>query len=178
MKDKKKTLIVSVFPKVDVAESVHGAYDYDALSKQSDYLQIMAYDRHWATSEAGAIAPIGWFEENLKYAIEHGGGAGKVIIGLSLYGYDWGGKAEAETVTYVDATVRAEKAGAQILFDETDKAPYFIYDDHEVWFEDERSMNAKLDVIAKYNPAGIALWRLGQEQPEIWNAITAKYPKQ
>ena len=178
MKDKKKTLIVSVFPKVDVDESVHGAYDYDALSKQSDYLQIMAYDRQWATSEAGAIAPIGWFEENLKYAIEHGGGAGKVIIGLSLYGYDWGGKAEAETVTYVDATVRAEKAGAQVQFDETDKAPYFIYDDHEVWFEDERSMNAKLDVIAKYNPAGIALWRLGQEQPEIWNAITAKYPKQ
>jgi spore germination protein YaaH len=39
-------------------------------------------------------------------------------------------------------------------------------------------MNAKLDVVAKYNPAGIALWRLGQEQPEIWNAITAKYPKQ
>ncbi len=178
MKDKDKTLIVSVFPKIDVAESVHGAYDYDALSKQSDYLQIMAYDRHWATSEAGAIAPIGWFEENLRYAIEHGGGAGKIIIGLSLYGYDWGGGDKAETVTYVDATVRAEKAGAEIRFDETDKAPYFIYDGHEVWFEDERSMNAKMDVIAKYNPAGIALWRLGQEQPEIWNVVMAKFPKQ
>lgn len=177
MKEKNKTLIVSVFPKIDVDESVHGAYDYEALSKQSDYLQIMAYDRHWATSEAGAIAPIGWFEDNLRYAIEHGGGSGKIIIGLSLYGYDWGGGKEAETVTYVDAIVRAEQAGAEIFFDETDRAPYFIYDNHEVWFEDKRSMDAKLDVIAKYNPAGVALWRLGQEQPEIWEVIEAKFPK-
>lgn len=177
MKEKKKTLIVSVFPKVDVDESVHGAYDYEALSKQSDYLQVMAYDRHWATSEAGAIAPIGWFEDNLRYAIEHGGGAGKIIIGLSLYGYDWGGGEEAETVTYVDATVRAQQHGAEIFFDQTDRAPYFVYDGHEVWFEDRRSMDAKLDVIAKYNPAGIAMWRLGQEQPEVWDAIRAKFPK-
>ena len=177
MKDKKKTLIVSVFPKIDVDESVHGAYDYEALSKQSDYLQIMAYDRHWATSEAGAIAPIGWFEDNFKYAIEHGGGAGKIIIGLSLYGYDWGGGEEAETVTYVDATVRAQQHGAEIFFDQTDRAPYFVYDGHEVWFEDQRSIDAKLDVIAKYNPAGIAMWRLGQEQPEVWDVIRAKFPK-
>ena len=78
----------------------------------------------------------------------------------------------------LDSLATAEKAGAEIRFDETDKAPYFIYDGHEVWFEDERSMNAKMDVIAKYNPAGIALWRLGQEQPEIWNVVTAKFPKQ
>lgn len=177
MKEADKTLIVSVFPKIEVDESVMGAYDYEALSKQSDYLQIMAYDRHWATSKAGAIAPIGWFEDNLKYAIEHGGGAGKIIIGLSLYGYDWGDADKAETVTYVDAVVKAEQAGAEIFFDETDKAPYFFYDNHEVWFEDLRSMNAKLDVIARYNPAGIALWRLGQEQPEIWQAIETKFPK-
>lgn len=176
IKEKNKTLIVSVFPKIDVDESVMGAYDYEALSKVSDYLQLMAYDRHWATSAAGAIAPIGWFEDNIKYAIEHGGGAGKIVVGLSLYGYDWSG-GKAETVTYVDAIVRAEQQGAEIFFDETDKAPYFFYDDHEVWFEDTRSMNAKMDVIAKYNPAGIALWRLGQEQPEIWQVIETKFPK-
>lgn len=177
MKEKNKTLIVSVFPKIEVDESVMGAYDYEALSKVCDYLQIMAYDRHWATSKAGAISPIGWFEDNLKYAIEHGGGRGKIIIGLPLYGYDWGTGEQAETLTYVDAIVRADRQGAEIFFDETDQAPYFFYGDHEVWFEDTRSMNAKLDVIDRYNPAGIALWRLGQEQPEIWQAIETKFPK-
>lgn len=176
MQEKNKTLIVSVFPKIDVDESVMGAYDYESLSKVSDYLQIMAYDRHWATSKAGAIAPIGWFEDNLKYAIEHGGRSDKIIMGLSLYGYDWGAD-QAETLTYVDAIVRAEQQGAEVFFDETDQAPYFFYDNHEVWFEDVRSMNAKLDVIDKYNPAGIALWRLGQEQPEVWQAIETKFPK-
>lgn len=174
---KGKTLIVSVFPKVEVDESVMGAYDYEALSKVCDYLQIMAYDRHWATSKAGAVAPIGWFEDNLKYAIEHGGGSDKIIIGLPLYGYDWGGDKVAETVTYVEAIVRADRQGAEVFYDEKSQAPYFFYGDHEVWFEDVRSMNAKLDVIDKYNPAGIALWRLGQEQPEIWQAIETKFPK-
>ncbi|SDF66779.1 Spore germination protein YaaH [Sporolituus thermophilus DSM 23256] len=174
-----KTVIVSVFPKIDVHESVHGAYDYGALAKNADFIQVMLYDRHWATSEPGAIAPIDWYEKNLKYAIEQAGGPHKVIAGVSAYGYDWPaekGKA-AETIKYVDAIVLAEKYGAKILYDEAVQAPHFKYKDHEVWFENDRSTAAKLDVVAKYNPAGIAIWRLGQEQPEIWPLIDKKFPK-
>ncbi|WP_040683332.1 glycosyl hydrolase family 18 protein [Thermosinus carboxydivorans] len=174
-----KTVIVSVFPKVDVHESVHGAYDHGALAKNADFIQVMLYDRHWATSEPGPIAPIDWYEKNLKYAIEQAGGPHKVIAGVGAYGYDWPPDKDrpAETVKYVDAIVLAEKYGAKILYDETVQAPHFKYKGHEVWFENDRSTAAKLDVVAKYNPAGIAIWRLGQEQPEIWPLIDKKFPK-
>ena len=178
LKKLNKTVIISVFPKVDVHESVHGAYNYDELTKNADFLQIMLYDRHWGTSEAGAIAPIGWYEQNLQYAIQHAGGPHKVIAGVSAYGYDWPQGGQGETIKYSDAIVLAEKKGAKIEYDDKDQAPHFKYDNHEVWFENAKSTEAKLNVLAKHNPAGIAIWRLGQEQPEIWPLVDKKFPKQ
>jgi spore germination protein YaaH len=177
MKAINKTVIVSVFPKVDVDPSVHGAYNYAELTKSADFLQLMLYDRHWGTSAPGAIAPIDWYEQNLKYAIEQAGGPNKVIAGVSAYGYDWPKGGQGETIKYVDAIVLAQKNGAKIMYDDKSQAPNFKYKDHEVWYENEKSTAAKLDVVAKYNPAGIAIWRLGQEQPEIWPVIDQKFPK-
>lgn len=177
LKGVNKTVIISVFPQVDVAEDVSGAYDYPELAKNTDFLQIMTYDYHWATSKPGPIAPIDWYEKNIKYAIEKAGGPHKIIIGVGGYGYDWVGK-EGETVTYVDAVVLAKKHGVKIEYDEAAQAPHFRYGEHEVWFENDRSTSAKMDILAKYNPAGIALWRLGQEQPEVWSIIDKKFPKQ
>ncbi|WP_378957141.1 glycosyl hydrolase family 18 protein [Pelosinus sp. sgz500959] len=174
-----KTLIISVFPQVDVAEDVSGAYNYPEIAKNTDFLQIMTYDYHWSTSpKPGPIAPIDWYEKNIKYAIEKCGGPHKVIIGVGAYGYDWVKGKDGETITYVDAIVRAEQNGAKIMYDEKAQSPHFSYNNHEVWFENDKSTAAKLDIIAKYNPAGIALWRLGQEQPEIWPLINQKFPKQ
>lgn len=178
MKAINKTVIISVFPQVDVSEDVSGAYNYPELAKNSDFLQIMLYDRHWATSEAGAIAPIDWYEKNLKYSIENAGGANKIIAGVGAYGYDWVKGKDAETITYVDAIARADQKGVKIEYDEASQAPHFKYDDHEIWFENDKSTSAKLDIVAKYNPVGIAVWRLGQEQPEIWGIIDKKFPKQ
>lgn len=178
MKGINKTLIISVFPQVDVAEDVSGAYNYPELSKNADFLQIMTYDYHWSTSpKPGPVAPIDWYEKNIKYAIDNAGGPHKVIIGVGAYGYDWVPGKDGETITYVDAIVRAEQNGAKIMYDDNAQSPHFKYDNHEVWFENDKSTAAKLDVVAKYNPAGIALWRLGQEQPEIWPLINTKFPK-
>ncbi|MBP2655230.1 MAG: ydhD 2 [Firmicutes bacterium] len=178
MKAINKTVIISVFPQVDVGEDVSGAYDYPALAQNADFLQIMLYDNHWATSKPGPIAALDWYEKNLKYAIDKAGGPQKVIAGVSAYGYNWPTNGQGETIRYAEAVVLAEKKGAKIMYDETAQAPYFKYDGHEVWFENDKSTAAKLDIVAKYDPAGIAIWRLGQEQPEIWPIIDKKFPKQ
>jgi len=173
-----KTVIISVFPQVDVTEDIAGAYNYPELAKNADYLQIMTYDHHWESSPPGPLAPIDWYEKNIKNAIDQVGNKNKIIVGVGLYGYDWQKGNGAETVTYVDAIVRAEQNGAKISYDEDAQAPHYKYDGHEVWFENEHSTSAKLDVINKYDPAGIAFWRLGQEQPEVWATVQKKYPKQ
>lgn len=173
-----KLVIISVFPQVDVAADISGAYNYPELAKNSDFLQIMTYDHHWSTSPPGPIAEIGWYEKNIRYAIDACGGPQKVIIGMGAYGYDWPHEGAADTVKYVDAIVKAEQNGVKINYDEGAEAPWFKYKNREVWFENAKSTSAKLDVIAKYNPAGIAVWRLGQEQPEIWSLIDRKFPRQ
>lgn len=177
MSSANKTVIISVFPQVDVAEDVSGAYNYPELAKNADFLQIMTYDNHWSTSKPGPIAPIDWYEKNIKYAIDQCGGPHKVLIGVGAYGYEWAKGKDGETITYVDAIVRADQHGAKVEYDDAAQAPHYKYADREVWFENDKSTAAKLDVVAKYNPAGIAIWRLGQEQPEIWPIINQKFHK-
>ncbi|MGI6092416.1 MAG: glycosyl hydrolase family 18 protein [Negativicutes bacterium] len=179
LKQLNKTVIVSVSPKTDVHESVYAAYNYNELVKNADFIQVRLYDRHWAASKPGAIAPISWYEANLKYAIEQVG-ANKVIAGISTYGYNWPAEKgkEAETLKYADAIVLAHKKDAKVMYDDKEQAPYFKYKGGEAWFENDKSTAAKLDIVAKYKPAGIAIWRLGQEQPEIWPLVEQKFPKQ
>lgn len=173
MKKLNKTVFVSVFPKVDIAADVTAAYDYPSLSKNSDYLQIMVYDQHWATATPGPVASIDWVDKNIQAAVQQVGDPKKIIVGIPAYGYDWPDKkrTKAETVTYTQAKDRAQKKGAQIAWDDGAKAPHYKYDNHEVWFENAESTKAKLDLVKKYNVAGIAIWRLGQEDPAMWNVI-------
>lgn len=173
LKKLNKTVIISVFPKVDIATDVTAAYDYPALAKNSDYIQVMAYDQHWATATPGPIAAIGWVEDNIKTAIQQAGSAQKVIVGIPAYGYDWPDKqrTKAETVTHTQAINLAEKKGAKIVWDDNAKAPHFSYSTHEVWFENAESTKHKLGLVKKHNLAGIAIWRLGQEDPKMWDAI-------
>jgi len=39
---------------------------------------------------------------------------------------------------------------------------------HEVWFEDRRSFLAKVELVRRYGLNRVAGWRLGHEDPAIW----------
>ena len=51
-----------------------------------------------------------------------------------------------------------------IQFDETAMTPYFRYwqygIQHEVWFEDVRSLKAKFDLIKEYGLSGAGYWQI------------------
>jgi spore germination protein YaaH len=42
---------------------------------------------------------------------------------------------------------------------------------HEVWIENAASVQSRLDLAARYGIAGVAFWRLGQEDPTVWPVI-------
>ena len=42
---------------------------------------------------------------------------------------------------------------------------------YQIWLEDERSIEVKLNIMEKYQIGGVASWRLGYEKPEIWDVI-------
>jgi spore germination protein len=43
---------------------------------------------------------------------------------------------------------------------------------HEVWIENASSVRARLDLADTYKIAGVAFWRLGQEDPAAWPTIS------
>ncbi len=101
----------------------------------------------------------------------------KIFLGFQIYARDWllphvQGQ-EAETFSPQEAISRAVKYGATIQYDRTAQSPYFRYVDeqgrnHEVWFEDARSAQAKFDMVKQYNLRGISYWALGFPFPQNW----------
>lgn len=174
-----KMITISVFPKIDVPLELQGAYDYAALAPLVDRVVIMAYDKHWSTGPAGPIAPIGWVEENIKYALEYFP-ADKIILGVANYGYDWA-NGYGQDLASKEAMELANKTGAEIYWHDIYQTPYFYYWEdgkkHEVWFENSNSLAFKLDLVNKYNLRGIGIWRLGNETADFWKTINNKFNK-
>ncbi|MGI6129325.1 MAG: glycosyl hydrolase family 18 protein [bacterium] len=156
-----------------------GAFDYQALGKIADSIMIMTYDEHWSGGSAGPVASLGWVKQVIDYATSVIP-AQKIRMGIAAYGYDWpaggyGGKA----VTSKEAASLARQYGATIQWDNASQSPYFIYWPgnyaREVWFENPSSIAAKLDLAAQYKLGGIAIWRLGFEDPGMWQVIADKF---
>jgi spore germination protein YaaH len=89
------------------------------------------------------------------------------------YGYSWRSPGNAHSVSYQRAVELAAK-GSGVRWDASHKAPYAVYDGREMWFENAASISYKLDLVKKYDIKGIALWRLGQEDPDMWQLVASK----
>ncbi len=111
--------------------------------------------------------------------------ASKLFLGVPTYGYDWTlpfvrGGAGAPSLSPVEATQIAVERGAEILYDETAQAPWFRYTDddgrlHEVWFEDARSITAKLRLAEELGLFGIGYWNSMRRFPQNWVILNADY---
>lgn len=148
-------------------------YDYAALGKWADKMIIMAYDQHYSGSAPGPVAGLPWVESVVKYAASQVESS-KIVLGIGLYGYDWPSGQKGKTVDL--AQVRSLPQH-ELGWSEEHYAPYLFYTAgdgvrHEVWFENQKSITAKLELVKKYNLAGIALWRLGLIPAEVWEVVT------
>ena len=106
-------------------------------------------------------------------------------MGMPNYGYDWPlpfqqGSTRAQSISNVQAVALARQYGAEISFDETAQSPWFRYWDengqeHEVWFEDARSMQQKLLLAANNGLRGVGYWNLDRPYPQNWLVLNAMY---
>ncbi len=158
----------------DTSTGWAGAFDYPALASQNDLILVMAYGYRVPSSMTiGSVGPHAWVDRVAAYAATQIPAA-KLLLGLAWYGYDWNitDRGLTRSVRYLDALALAQRFGAPIEYDEFEQVAHFRYYDgssnHEVWFEDARSIAAKSRLATKYGLAGIGGWRLGQEDPAIW----------
>jgi len=154
------------------------AQDWETLGGVCDKMKIMAYDYHWSTSEAGAIAPPDWVEEVIQHARELIPNE-KIYLGIPLYGYDWISE-EGEGITYEEAVNISELNNVQIEIDSSTNSPFFTYTDnednfHEVWFENSQSTSSKLNIVQEYEIGGIDFYRLGGEDKKMWGEVEKQF---
>lgn len=178
-------LVVSmaVTPKSD-SEMWSAFIDRKALIESLDYMMIMAYDEFWAASPvAGSVASLPWVERHLlKIMKEDSVPPDKFILGVPFYTRVWteetvnGKKKVSSRSVYMDNPQRTikEKDLKPVFLPEAGQN-YVEYKDGEklvkIWIEDEVSMKARMDLVRKYNLAGVASWRRGYENPAIWELI-------
>ncbi|WP_017380287.1 glycosyltransferase [Paenisporosarcina sp. TG-14] len=146
------------------------AFDYNNLEKYSDRMILMLYDENFINP--GPIASSSWYAESLSKASKE-----KLIVSLGSYGYDWdwenkeGGKA----VSFEEIMRIAEKANLKVEWDDMSKNPYIKYKEknksHELWFLDSATFYNQWKMAISSGAKGVALWRLGTEDPSIWDIV-------
>lgn len=130
-----------------------------------------------------AVAPINMVRRVVEYALTEIP-TEKISLGIPNYGYDWPlpyeqGVTKAETINNLQAVEIAIDHGARIQFDETAMTPYFRYwqygIQHEVWFEDVRSLKAKFDLIKEFNLSGAGYWQIMNFFRANWLLLADKF---
>ena len=169
----------------------HGSYDYAALAKYADYLMIMAYDEHWQGSEAGPVASITFAERSIAYALKHAP-AEKLVLGIPFYGRIWSedGRFNGNGVSVKTLEKMLADYDADITYSETAQAPKAEFTVTEgdkvytvngksltpgkytVWFEDERSLQSKIQLIHQYDIKGLGSWTLTQAPDSILQQLS------
>lgn len=156
-------------------------FNYALLGEVVDELVVMLYNEHgWPGSGPGPVVSIGWMESVIKYALTKMPGR-KITAAVSVFGFDFNLTTGRNTyATYDMAMDLAKKYNKTITFDQKTQTPMFAYTDesgnkHEVWFENAASIRAKLLAAQRLGIRGIALWRLGMEDPDIWRMIADEF---
>lgn len=171
------SLSTAVAPKVsaDQAGLLYEAHDYPVHGEVCDFVVLMTYEWGYVTGPPMAIAPLDQVRRVLNYAIT-AIPRDKILMGMPTYGRDWRlpyqrGVTRAETFSPVTAVNRAIDVGAAIQFDERAQSPFYRYwdaegNEHIVWFEDPRSLQAKFDTVKEYRLRGLSYWVLGNPFPQ------------
>ncbi len=154
------------------------AFDFEAIGKICDLMVLMAYDQSYTTSKPGPIASQDWFEEGLEDKLKQVP-ANKLIVALGTYGYDWNvskPKSPAVDLGFYEALDRAATKKAKITTQGGDSNSHFSYTaadgKHEVHFLDAVSAWNQYLFLTKNKVRGVSLWRLGLEDPTIWDFLS------
>ena len=186
LKPKGYLLSAALAPKTSADQKgvLYEGHDYEAIGKIVDFIYVMTYEWGWSGGPPMAVAPINQVRKVMEYALTEVPNY-KLMMGMPLYGYDWtlpyvkGGK-WAKAISPAKANELARKYNVEIQYDEDAQSPYFNYTDeegneHEVWFEDARSVQAKFDLVKELVLKGFYYWVLGYDFPQNWLLIDENF---
>ena len=175
----------SLAPKTgaDLKGKWYEAIDYRAIGEVVDFVVIMTYEWGYSGGPPMAVSPIGPVRKVLEYAKTEIDSR-KIMMGQNLYGYDWTlpykpGNPFAKAVSPQRALQIAKERNVAIEYDQIAQAPFFHYwkdgKEHEVWFEDARSIQAKFKLLKELKLLGISYWHSGFDFPQNWYLLNEMF---
>ena len=162
---------------------LYTAHDYAAHGRYADKIVLMTYEWGYVYGAPQAVSPVNRIRRVLDYAVTIMP-AGKILMGFSNYAYDWTLPWKQGTAARVLSNAGAQELAAsqwaEIRYDRTAEAPYFHYTDasgrrHVVWFEDARSIRARLKLVGEYGLGGISLWTADRLWRPIYELLESMY---
>jgi len=166
------TVSVALAPKTSAGQQglLYEGKDYGALGAVADSVLLMTYEWGYTYGPPMAVAPLSMVRRVVEYAVTEIP-ANKIRLGIPNYGYDWPlpyerGVTKAKTLGNIEAVQLAISQGVEIQFDSTAQSPWFTYEEngiqHEVWFEDVRSLQGKFNLMKEFQLSGCGYWTVMQ----------------
>ena len=181
---REKGMMVSIdITPISTSENWSLSLDRKRLSQAVDYVMLMAYDQHWASSPvAGSVAQYSWVEESLIKVLEEVPNY-KLVLGIPFYTRLWkleqtdaGEQVSSQALSMETANDFIKENNIELEWDE-ESGQYHgetIKEGitYKIWIENAKSLKLKSSLVNKYDLAGIASWRKGFETEEVWPAIS------
>ena len=179
-------VIVALAPKTSADQPglLYEGHNYRLLGEAADAVLLMTYEWGYTYGPPLPVAPLPNVRRVVEYALTEIP-ADKILLGIPNYGYDWTlpfvqGESRATSISNQYAVTLAADNGADISYDSQAQAPFFRYRDdagreHEVWFEDARSIRAKLSLISRYGLLGAGYWNLMRPFPQNWLVLNSMF---
>ncbi|MDX8366950.1 glycosyl hydrolase family 18 protein [Cytobacillus sp. IB215665] len=161
-------------------------YEREKLADVVDYMMVMAYDEHWASSPiAGSVASFPWVENNLERILEVIPND-RLILGVPLYTRIWEEKendngaievsSKAHSIEYVREWMN--ERNLEPAYDEKSGQYYVEYMDekeqamYKIWIENDYSLQKRAQIVHSYQLAGIATWARTFGNEDAWTALS------
>ena len=179
-------VIAALAPKTSATQRglLYEGHDFGGVGAAADQVLLMTYEWGYTYGPPMAVAPLPNVRRVVEYALTEIS-AHKIWLGVPNYGYDWPlpfvqGQTKATSISMPHAVDLARRHGAAIQYSESAQAPWFRYVDgdgaeHEVWFEDARSIRAKLALIPEYGLYGAGYWNLMRPFPQNWRVLSSLF---
>ena len=149
------------------------------LGAINDHVIMMLYDEHQRPEAPGSVASQSWYVAHAEAAIKLLPPR-SAILGIGAYGYDWSdatGRTLVTNQTFQDIMKLAGPRTGAVHMDRASLTPFLSWtdadsSDHLTWFLDATTAWNQIRAGARLGAGGHAIWRLGSEDPSLWNVLS------
>ncbi|MCK5219864.1 hypothetical protein KAR10_10080 [bacterium] len=163
------------------------AYNWQELPRLVGCFNVMCYDWFIRSGPPGPIIPLDVTKKVVRFARQcpH---PERFWIGHPAYGNDWvrrkGNSWKGRYAGAREWQALASQKGAVIQYQARDVGGFkvgpfahFSYaaagKKHQVWYGDHKSLAATMALVKPSGLGGIFIWRMGFEDPQIWEVISS-----